>query len=385
MSTMITRFRRRRRRAISAVMGALMFFAMMFTVGFSYIYTSEHDIMSVQSGQRSAQLEKLELNGLTNISGYLQVNVNNTGSVVSEIRAVLVDTPSEQSAIDYTSSMFAKQPNARSPSYTKVNFPIAVPPGEWVSLQTNLKYASGQVYVVKLVTAYGNVFATDYPPTATSLAAQALSSGAIGDLYLKFSSYTYYTFASGPGCPSSGGYSGVCLVPQGQGFAIPASLASGSLAFSITLTDLNPSEKTIVLDQFSLIYQTSFYGAQHTNTIPWYIVSNGTESNGLIPIDTEYTPIVLKYDVPVTVFFASSSCIVAATGPSETGCKPFGLTLEQSPGCSNSGCAGSEATVFILSNGWELVPPVTSQEIADLSYSTANYGQNSPFVSTLYY
>ena len=222
----------------------------------------------------------------------------------------------------------------------------------------------------KAITQKGNtrIALLPQPQTSSDLAFQALTSGALGDLYLSFNSYTYYQIQS---CNSSSGY---CLATPGSlAFTIPSSLSY--VAFSITMTDLNPQHASIVLDQFTLIYQNSFYGDQnlHVNLIPWYVVSN--QSNKLL---NTYTPIILNYSVPTTVVFASTTCVNAAAGPNFgspcTSLKSAGI---QSPSMN----PGTISTVFIMTHGWELAPPFS---LSSLSYNSANYGQNLPYVSTLY-
>ena len=248
-------------------------------------------------------------------------------------------------------------------------------------------------YLIKVVTARGNVFTGTYPQN--SLVLNAVSAGAIGDLYLVFDTYTYYAIvshSSQSNCPSSSSnasYTGYCLETAsgdtGPGFDVPASV-SGNIGFSVSMQNLNAQGADIILDQFSLMYQNSFYGNSHQNFVPWYITATGTPNNGFIPILKQYQPQILKYNAQKTVYYLSGSCVTASTGPTT-----------ENGNCATAGSfnsplgSGQVATVFLLSNGWELNPnsyTLTQGGSTSLVYSgtgiDVNYGQNSPYVTTLY-
>ncbi|MEM3267683.1 MAG: hypothetical protein QXR69_03225, partial [Conexivisphaerales archaeon] len=179
---------------------------------------------------------------------------------------------------------------------------------------------------------------------------------AIGDLYLRFSSYTYYTVVS---CQSSlSGSSGYCLNQQGPAFTIPVNTIKNSyVAFSVQVTNLNPNQLTITLDQYSLLLQNFFTGSSSFPNTFWYIITNKTDSSGNNVIMSQYTPVVLPYNVPVTIIFASQNS------------GSFAL-----PNGQFSPKSGTIAQCFIVAHGWEGIP----------QSQTPNYGQNMPYVTTLY-
>jgi len=353
---------------------------MLFTVGTGYfMFVNQSNLqytqaLSNRANSLQSQLgENVALSGSASTGSHLLVTAVNSGGQATTIVGLFIVSPSGLTQYLQTTA-------------TTPPLPIPLNPGATsVPIDTGITIVSG-TYVIKAVTQRGATFSVTYPPTAIGLAAQALSSGAIGDLYLTFQSFTYY-IVTNVGCPSGTGYSTYCLQTTsgntGSGFVLSASATAGKmLAFSMTLTDLNSQQYDIVLDQFTLIYQNAFYGNQHTNFIPWYVATTGTPSGGLVPVLTQYQPIVLRYNVPTTVYFISSSCVQASQGPND-GC----LNFAGAPMC-NSGngglCnSGTATTIFILSNGWELAPG--SYAVSSLQYSQVNYGQNSPFVSTLFY
>ena len=371
--------RGRRRRGVAGIVGAVFLFIMLFTVGTSYfLFINQNNLLYTQSLiNRASDLqgtlnENLGLTTSQGSNGHIDLSITNTGGAAATVVQLYITSPSGAVVSISTQS---------TPP-----FPISLNPGTTSStIDTSVAYTTG-TYTIKALTEQGAVFTVTYPQTATYLAAQALSSGAIGDLYLTFQSYTYY-FITNSGCPTGTGYSGYCMETAagdtGSGFAIPTATASGMmLGFSVQLTDLNPQSKDIILDQFTLIYQNVFYGNQHVNLFPWYIASVGSKTGNMIPIFNQYTPVVLHYNQAVTVYFVASTCVAAAVGPND-GCSNYSGAPTCTSGNGQLCVAGTATTTFILSNGWELTPG--SYSISTLTYSEGDYGQNSPFVSTLFY
>src|SRR5207244_10987110 len=106
--------------------------------------------------------------------------------------------------------------------------PIGVSQESSTTVNTALLIVSG-TYTIKVLTQRGNAFPATYPPSPVSLAEQSLASGAIGDLYIAFHSFTWYKVVT---C----NVTQQCLQRQGNGFAIPASSTSLPIAFSMSVT-----------------------------------------------------------------------------------------------------------------------------------------------------
>jgi hypothetical protein len=193
-----------------------------------------------------------------------------------------------------------------------------------------------------------------------SLAAQALSSGAIGDLYIAFHTFNWYkvNYCAGSSPP-------YCLSNQGLGFSVSCStLNGGNIAFSLTMTDLNSQKLNITLDQYTLL--NSFIPPKATGggsnpTLAYYIISNVTNV-----ISTQYTQITLSYNQPKTVVFASGN--------------PDGNSAF-SPQGSNFCLAPPQITFsFTVTHGCQ---GISHSKCSIASYE--NYGQVAPYVSSLYY
>ena len=380
-----------RRRGISGIIAAVMLFAMLFSVGTSYfLFVNSSNLLYNQaaSARNSATQNALAESAVVSASvasgtSVITFTVDNTGGVSLNVTSFFLT--SSGNSLEFC------QHGSPSPCPT---LPVVVSVGATSNaISTGTTYKSPTTYTLRVVTQRGNVFTTTYPPTATSLAAQALSSGAIGDLYLNFHSYKYYDLTT-TGCPSSGTQlgttgnysSGVCLssTKGNTAFVIPHS-DSSNIGFSVQMTDLNNQSYDIILDQFSLLYQV-LQGPNAKGTYyAWYVSSVATYS-GQDVILQEFNPYILTYNQPVTVYFVGSGCTTASAGPTSSTCTNLSSSGVQPSSCKQLGqsctaSGGYVSTVFIISHGWEATPPI---DLSSLTYSNSNYGQNSPYVSSLY-
>lgn len=355
----------KRRPGISGIVASVILFAMLFTVGSSYfLFVNQNDLVYSQalSNRANAAVNRLSENLLLTATAAspgkdIMLKVSNVGGIASNITAVYVINASN----NYILKFYKTGTSGITPG-----LPVAVNVGSLSSsINTGQVYASGWNYIIKAVTQRGGTFSTTFPPSSTSLAARALSSGAIGDLYLNFQSYEYYTLYTGGTCPTGGSYSGYCLNFINKAFAISVgTYGSANLAFSVSMTDLNNQTANIVLDPYTLLTQIIESGGGAVKYVFWYVVSN-TSSGAIL---STYTPIVLEYNKPTTVVFASSAAIIGST--------VFNKNTLQSPGVSQP----STAPLFMVSHGCEGIGKTTCSNVAQ-----ANYGQNSPYVTTLYY
>lgn len=376
------RSRSRKRLGIAGVLGAVLMFAMLFTVGtgfFIFINSSNlvyNQALTQRSNGMQTQLsEQLVISATGAIGGKINFTVQNTGGVAVVVRDLFVYTPSN--GLCTFGPDFASNPNCPvNLTNTSPALPIAVSPSTTsVVISTGITYLAG-TYTLKVTTQSGNTFTATYPPTSTVLASNALTSGAIGYLYLKFGSYSYYGLTSGGSCPSSGPTtSGYCLQLRGLAFTIPHSI-TGALAFSVTVTNLEPNQQTITLDNYSLMVQFLMNKGDEFKPTTWYVASISNQTNSVCsssPANTicaNFSKLALPYNVPVTIVFAS-----ADAGSFQ--CKGYNSVPS---GCDNSfnPSTGTTAGIFIVSHGWNGTP------CSPLTLPCSNYGQNTPYVATVY-
>lgn len=316
---------------------------MIFTVGFSYFYSVTQSqqvyqkaIISYQQNVAQQSEESLLLSPSAT-GNLLQIGVNNTGIGTSIVGYWLINN---------TMTLYYDSTNSTP------TLPLFMSQGTEANL-TNIKITTTSQYLIKILTSRGSIFTTTYPTAAVSLAAQALSSGAIGDLYLTFDSYNWYTVDT---CGSN-----YCLDNQGSGFSIPVSTAVCSscyTAFSISITNLNANQENITLDEYT---QIMFFWGQGSSfrTQPWYIVDNTSDT-----ISSTYSPITLYYNQAKTIVFASGTA---------------GSFSRLSFSGNNAPNSGTTSQTFIVSHGWKGLPS------SEYTIPYSNYGQNSPYVSTLFY
>lgn len=351
---------------------------MLFTIGSEYfIFVNNANNLANQSlvNRANALANRLQ-EGVTvttslSASNYIEFYFNNTGGIAVNVTSFIVLSSSGAVlACDGIGLPSGQGCTTSSPAMPLVaNVGRGAPPSGYAITGYLYPTTSSPTVTLKLITSNGNVFSQTYPTTGVSLAAQALSSGAIGDLYLAFQSYHYYIVTTGSGCPNGTGESGYCIDDQGKAFAIDHTLTGPNfdVAFSVRITDLNQQKANIVLDPYTLMSLVPESGKGSLSYTNWFIISNQS-TGGHNMILSAYTPVTLVYNVPQTVVFASNAPILSG--------QTFTINSLQATGTVAS---GTTTPVFMVSHGCE------AQGITTCTISSANYGQNSPYVTTLFY
>jgi len=343
-----------RRKAAAGIVAAVIMFSMLFTVGTAYfLFVNTENMQYVQSlvgrssGIQDRASELMILTTLLTSTGTIGFYSNDTGPLPINVTSTLLFDTAGTVLKCLGMGLPGSCTNSTPP------LPITVNPAKGTAtIDTGYVYTTGTV-AIKVTTSRGNVFSAFYPPSNSVLAARALSSGAIGDIYLQPSTFTYYSIVA---CGVNS-----CLQKQGLGFAIAGTFATtNQLAFSISVNDLNPTKLNVTLDANTLL--ADFFTPRGTSSssknVGWFIISNTSTT-----IQTTYTPITLLYNKPVTLVFASSTPSVFT---------PFiASTAVISP--------PAMALVFILTHGCK------GMAASKCSVLTVNYAQNSPYVATQYY
>ncbi|QQG49297.1 MAG: hypothetical protein HY247_03025 [archaeon] len=382
--------RGQRVRGVAGIIAAVILFALIFTVGLGFylsVNTNNALLQGAQQArflnQQAALSENLVLaTQIDPITNDLQFMATNRGGVATTIVAAFVTDASNVVTSETASS---------SPPFPPVTTSVL---GNSSFIDTGvpciITIASSPNCLLKVVTSRGNVFVQTYPPTPVQAALNALSSGAIGDLFLNQNSFIFYTVqtpAQNPTCPAANvatDTSGFCLSAAfSSAFTINSALYANTgptysgLAFSITVKNLNSLHKNLVLDENTVLEMFTPHGASGFGLLYWYLVS----TSGSVILD-HYTPIVLQYNKPVTLTFASSG-----------GANPYPVCQQGGSGCrtvsqvgigqittgSSSITPPADLLVFILSHGCE----GTNQ--ASCAATSANYGQNLPYVTIFLY
>lgn len=369
-----------RRRGIAGIIGAVILFTLLFTIGTEYfIFVNNANNLETQSlvNRGNTLAARLQENALLttslSTSNTIQFYLNNTGGQTLNVTSILLFSGKGTLLACEGGGLPGGQGcTANSGLPLVANVGRGGPAHGYVD--TDYNYTTG-TDTLDVITSNGNIFSATYPQTGVSLAAQALSSGAIGDLYLSLATYRYYNLTN-IGCPAASDSSGWCFakVPGSLAYVIPAALSTKTnLAFSVQVTDLNPTQLNITLDQYSYIEELGIQG-QAVSGLSWYIISNSSTT-----ILNHYTPVTLQYDKPVTLFFASGvpACYVGeAAGTAQ--CNNF-TPLTPVLNGNKVVPSGFQFSVFIISHGWK------GMALSKQTAKNTNYGQNSPYVTTLYY
>jgi hypothetical protein len=380
-----TMYGRRRKRGIASVIGGVIIFAILFSVGYAYFLTAQQDYKSIQNSSQAASQELFSVTGLTGQNN-VTLTIKNQGPIAITIQSIVI--VNETSGTLYGKT-YVLDYDPTTPNLNYHNqFPFSLNPQTSSKTINTLVPINSSIFLIEAITARGTIATatvSNQPAPASQLALQALTSGALGDIYISFNSYSYYNVTT-TNCPSQGSSiggdglsSGYCLSPGKPAFTIPHN-DPNSMAYGITFTNLNAQEAQIVLDQFSLLYQV-VQGANAKGTYySWFIASNQTNGGHNVILEN-YNPIILNYNTPTTVIFLAANCVASSAGPN-LGCAA--LPSAGFAGVPGSPGAGYTSTVFIMTHGWEMPPYIN---LAKLSYSgvnATNYGQNLPYVSTVW-
>lgn len=281
------------------------------------------------------------------VNNHVAFYVNNTGGVNANITDAYVLGPS--GSVLRCDGRGLQSPCANSTPA----LPIVVNVGKGSpTIDTGFTYGSG-TYTVELVTQRGGTFSATYPPAPSPYPViYSLTSGGVGDIHIEISSYKYYSVVL-----SGSTYK---LQLQGSAFSIPHAATNSYIAFSARITDFNQQHKNMTLDSYSLLADFQLPGGGQgggtARNYAWYVLSNDSAGN----INSNYQQITLPFAVPVTVVFGS-----------------------QTPGAFSPYAPGlSAATIILVSllfHGCEGIRALNCVSAND------NYGQNIPYVSTLYY
>lgn len=340
-------------------------FAMLFTVGTSYFIfvananaSNNTSLLNRSANLQAALNENLLVTALLS-SGHIAFYVNVTGGLNVNITSALVlDTSSSVLKCDGVGlPVSAGCSNSTPPLWIVVNAGKGS-----AKIDTGYLYVPGTTDTVEIITQRGNAYSANYPPSQNVLAALSLSSGAFGDLYMNRNSYTDYQICTLAFLACTPCTSGTCYIQKvGAAFSIPAATATGGpLAIALSITNLNPNKLNITLDQYTLINHVVVArgAASNFKAVSWFIVSNSSTQ-----ILSSYSKITLLYNVPTVLLFASNT-----PGTFQ------GFTIS-----SSIFSAGTETLVSILTHGCRAL------QASSCTNANANYGQNSPYVSTLYY
>jgi hypothetical protein len=319
------------KKGISALLGAIFLFSMLFTTGVGFFLftlnsTQMQNIaakeMLVQSNVQST--EEFLISGDINGTNYLQAVVNNTGPIPVQIvyTFVIKSDGTMADVIDQTSE------------------PITINPADGATITTSAQYSGGD-YTLKVVSLRGTMRAVNYP--LNNIFDVAEISEGFGSIRLYFNSFSYFLYG--------GDYDILTNYPSGNPAA--DSPANVPMAFGITIRNLDPTRRALTFSNQTCIWQ---FNPNQGNNIVWYIVNVIDKGDGTAEVMNTYTPIVVPYGETITLVFASKV--------------PGQFSASNQQVKAPAAWQQSIASVFILGHG---------------QIGSIPYGQNLPYTSVYWY
>ena len=329
-------------------MTGAVFFGMLFTVGTSYILfvndaNSQYHrqlLQRIGTTHQGLQENLILTPGLSSSNSHITFYVNNTGGVNANVTAFFV--------LDLGGTVL-KCGGRGLPSGTCSSWnPISVNIGKGsVTIDTGYAYnALVSPDTIRIITETGGAFTQTYPLTPYPAANVAVTTVGAGFAELNFATFRAYN-STGPsrGCQPWATGCQLDTWPAGKNAYTMDSLATGGkwFMFAVDITNVDPARKTLVLDSNSELtdYFPPTAGGGTASSFFWGIGS--VSSSG---VTQAFSSVTIGAGQTVTLYFLN---------PSQT-------NAPQWPG------AGF-AAIFIFLHG---------------TRGGAPYGQNIPFVTTLY-
>jgi hypothetical protein len=147
-----------------------------------------------------------------------------------------------------------------------------------------------------LITARGNTVALQRTIVNANNIIVSQTTQGIGALMMDFQNFTYYNITqNAPYVLQS--------FPVGDiGYYVQGKKNSAQFAFRVIITDLDLSQRDIVLTSSSVFFSVFPTTTSAFQGVAWYIV-NVNEATGAI--SNSFTPVTLHYNQPVSLYFAS--------------------------------------------------------------------------------
>ncbi len=298
------RAKRRRKAAVSAVIGGILLFGIILTVGTSYFYTVAQDQKYLSIAQHeNANLyseknqENMYINTNISSNGILSFTVYNTG-ISSELMAYFV-TNQNGAILDYGNK------TVTSPESCAVSTPIlpcTLNSGNSASFTPSpqIQYSSGTL-TVKIVTSRGSTFIGTYPTKVlTENALTSLVASGLGSLEMRFSTFDFYNYS----VDTSTNW--VVNLSSAQSAAVTP--FKKPVVFSAQITNNNPDEGTIVVNAHTDLWTFLSCGSGcGTQSLLGFYVMNVAQ-NGTVTSTSygSFVPITIPYGDTQTIYFGSA-------------------------------------------------------------------------------
>lgn len=289
----ILRFKNRKKldkRGFSSIVGAIFMILIVSTLASSFFLFT----LSQNSAYNDAVRERNQLDVNRISENIYVVNVNYSVSANNNVSITAKIQNTGPSSIQFVTIWFYVSNNTWA-NYNYANLTLTIKGGATYSLYNstvvNGVSLTGSYDVTSwLITTRGNTISLPKQPAITNKIIVAQLAQGIGSMALDFSAFRFFEYATSTGLAS---YSdGI------KSFNVPSGT---NIAFGALLTNLDPSEQTIILDKYSQLWL--YFPQSPGQTRLWYVVNVDSIGN----IASSYSPISIAYMETKLIVFASSA------------------------------------------------------------------------------
>ncbi|MHB1907905.1 MAG: hypothetical protein ACYCQJ_03415 [Nitrososphaerales archaeon] len=293
---------RRRKVAVSSVIGGVILLGIIFTIGYGFFYTTSQDQQLAQQAVRQSD-SFLSLRSQENlysagsvVGGNLTFSVNNTG-VNTELVAYFI-TDQSGNIIQYRNG--SSNANASQCSTSVANVPCALDQGKSATFLLESGFSSDETYTFKVVTSRGTTVIGTYPTqTLTSYSVNSIVASGLGSLEMQFSSFQFYNYVTtSPPVINFSSAETAAVTPYNH-----------VMVLSAKVTNNDPSGGTLVINSHTDLWTfLSCSGGCGGQSLVVFYVVNVSPSGAITSTNQgSFSPIILPFGAAVTVYFASST------------------------------------------------------------------------------
>jgi hypothetical protein len=298
----LNRRQKHAKKGIAAIIGGIIIFGIVFSVGYGYLYFSTQNIKALNATDNSKATESYTVTGGLGSSGNITVSITNNGPIAITLVSIIISN-SSQNVLKVATSASGKV----SPS-----LPISINPGQTsASIDTGVAQTLTAIgsYTIKVLSQRGNLVAALYPSTNPNVnKVIATQNGPVGIVFDSFSFFYGYNnpYKFGDGY-QIGGYYG-SIVPQ-----------SDDGVFQIKVQDSDPQGRSLTISTLSsLIMGPGANSGPGSGSVQYYIVGDLSEysncASGMNCVQTAvYSPITIPYQGYAILNF-SAAVVGGCTG-----------------------------------------------------------------------
>jgi hypothetical protein len=311
------------KKAVFPIIAAVLIFGIVFTSIFGYYYVTAQYSQEYQNALKShdatvAQTNSQDVILYGSLTGtqILDIDLNNSGIAVSVVAYWIYNGTSSQ-VIQYENTS------------TTTKLPLYIAQGQSVVYSnTNISVTNlYQQYIIRVLTSLGQVFVGSFPSQQlVSSSINSLVAAGIGSLRMTFSSFSWYSYVSGPGqgacdgggygCDSDGDFYQLCSDGQACGMAVDGSAyntasCNAVTSCAMTLTTANP-EDLIILTSYETSTSVHVSSISDTSGLSWNLREKYT-SSGVTEEWYAVAPDVLSSDVITVKYSGSATAGITAT------------------------------------------------------------------------